>query len=59
MDFGSVRSACYMSLGDFEAALRDAEACRRISPSWAKGCYRLAVARLALQQFEDAAVNSL
>eukprot|EP01036_Dinobryon_divergens_P028446 gene28447-37387_t len=52
----SNRSACYMSVKDYEAALADAEACRRLRPTWAKGCYRLAVARLALNQFEDAAL---
>ena len=53
----SVRSACFMALGDYPGALRDAEACRRLQPQWAKACYRLAVARLALKQFEDAAVS--
>jgi len=55
----SVRSACFMALGDYPGALRDAEACRRLQPQWAKACYRLAVARLALKQFEDAAVSEM
>ena len=37
-------------------ALRDAEICRSLAPQWAKGCYRLAMARLANKQFEDAAI---
>ena len=48
-----------MSVKDYDAALADAEACRRLRPAWAKGCYRLAVARLALNQFEDAAVMAV
>jgi tetratricopeptide (TPR) repeat protein len=52
----SNRSACFLALGDHWLALRDAEVCRRLAPSWAKGCYRLAVARLELRLFEDAAV---
>lgn len=37
-------------------ALRDAEICRSLDPKWIKGCYRLAMARLANNLFEDAAV---
>ena len=49
-------SARFLALGDHWLALRDAEVCRRLAPTWAKGCYRLAVARLELGLFEDAAV---
>ncbi len=49
-------SAAKLSAGDFDGAVRDAEICRRLQPEWAKGCYRLAAARLALGMFEDAAV---
>lgn len=52
----SNRSACYLALGDAQNALVDAEVCRRLDPHWAKGCYRLAAARLELHQYEDAAV---
>jgi len=52
----SNRCACYMALNDFKAALHDAVCCRIIAPSWQKGAYRLASARLALKRFEDAAV---
>lgn len=51
-------SAAKLSSGDLEGALRDAEICRRLQPEWAKGCYRLAAARLALGMFEDAAVSA-
>lgn len=54
--FWSNRSACYMAVKDFNNAVKDAEICRRLNPKWSKGCYRLAVARLALNEFEDAAV---
>lgn len=50
------RSACFMELNKPQDALLDAEVCRRLDPSWPKGCYRLATARLALGQYEDAAV---
>lgn len=52
----SNRSSTYLAMNEAQLALRDAEICRRLDPSWAKGCYRLAAARLALGQFEDAAV---
>ena len=45
-----------MSCSSNLMALRDAEICRSLAPQWAKGCYRLAMARLANKQFEDAAV---
>ena len=32
------------------------QVCRRLVPTWTKGCYRLAAARLALKQYEDAAL---
>lgn len=54
--FYSNRSACYMALKDHQRALVDAEICRRLDPHWVKGCYRLAVARLALNMYEDAAL---
>ena len=52
----SNRSACYLALNKPDEALIDAEICRRLDPVWSKGCYRLACARMALHQYEDAAV---
>lgn len=52
----SNRSACYLAVKQPNKALRDAEICRRLVPDWTKGCYRLASARLALGEYEDAAV---
>jgi ankyrin repeat protein len=64
----SNRSACYLSLaGENNCnaetartyrlnALKDAEICRRLQPSWVKGCFRLAIARYELEMYEDAAV---
>jgi tetratricopeptide (TPR) repeat protein len=54
--YWSNRSAVYLTLQQYDLALRDAEVCRRLAPSWSKGCYRLAAARLALKQYEDAAL---
>lgn len=54
--YWSNRSACYLAMEDGQKALADAEVCRRLRPDWTKGCYRLAAARLFLNQFEDAAV---
>lgn len=52
----SNRSACYMTMGDPHNALLDAEVCRRIDTTWTKACYRLALARLELGMYEDAAL---
>lgn len=52
----SNRSACYMFIKEYQLSLRDAEICRSINPTWVKGCFRLASARLALDMYEDAAV---
>ncbi len=54
--YWSNRSACYLAMNNGVKALEDAEVCRRLRPDWTKGCYRLAAARLHLNQFEDAAV---
>jgi ankyrin repeat protein len=54
--YWSNRSACYLALKDPTKALQDAEICRHLNPTWPRGCYRLAAARLALHQYEDAAV---
>lgn len=52
----SNRSACFMAMKQYHLALLDGELCRLLRPDWAKGCYRLAAARLALELYEDAAV---
>lgn len=54
--YWSNRSAVYLSMKQPEKALKDAEICRHLNPNWSRGCYRLASARLALKQYEDAAV---
>jgi ankyrin repeat protein len=54
--YWSNRSACYLGLKEPTKALKDAEICRQLNPTWPRGCYRLASARLALGQYEDAAV---
>ena len=56
--FYSNRSAAYMSAEMFDNALYDATMTRYLRPEWAKGCYRMAIARLALEKFEDAAVSA-
>lgn len=54
--YWSNRSAVHLALKNYQQALIDAEIARRLKPDWPKACYRLAAARLALNQFEDAAV---
>jgi tetratricopeptide (TPR) repeat protein len=54
----SNRSASYMSLKKYNEALYDAIICRSLKPDWAKGCYRLSAAQLALGKHEDAAVSA-
>ena len=54
----SNRSACYLKIDKNQEALYDAVICRYLKPKWIKGCYRLAVARLALGRYEDAAVSA-
>ena len=52
----SNRSACYYKLTQYTDALRDAVTSHTLRPDWPKAAYRIAVARLALHQFEDAAM---
>jgi ankyrin repeat protein len=52
----SNRSAVYLAMQQPTDALRDALFARTLRPEWAKGAYRVAVARLALERYEDAAV---
>ena len=54
--FYSNRSACYMELKRPNEALKDAVVARKLKPTWSKACYRMAVARLELGRYEDAAV---
>mmetsp|Transcript_25320 Transcript_25320/g.37876 ORF Transcript_25320/g.37876 Transcript_25320/m.37876 type:complete len:529 (-) Transcript_25320:403-1989(-) len=54
----SNRSACYMSVKKYDDALYDAIIVRTLKPDWIKGCYRVSVALLALERFEDAAVSA-
>jgi ankyrin repeat protein len=52
----SNRSACFLQLNQLDAALKDATVSRMLRPDWPKAAYRVAVARLALGRYEDAAV---
>lgn len=56
--FYSNRSACYMQLGKPELALGDAVISRHLRPDWSKAAFRMAVARLELGRYEDAAVSA-
>jgi len=53
--FYSNRSACHMAVTNYSEALRDAIRTRTIKSDWPKGFYRVAIARLALERFDDAA----
>ncbi|MBD5024058.1 tetratricopeptide repeat protein, partial [Xanthomonas citri pv. citri] len=48
------RSACLQSLGRFEEAKQEAQACVTIRPQWPKGWGRLADALMGLEQWEEA-----
>ncbi|KAG7898300.1 hypothetical protein KL935_004450 [Ogataea polymorpha] len=50
----SNRSACYASLKKYEEALKDAQECVKINPSWAKGYNRVAAAEFGLERLDDA-----
>lgn len=56
--FYSNRSACYLMLNKPKDALFDAVMARSLKPKWPKACYRMAVARLALERYEDAALSA-
>lgn len=53
----SNRSAAYMKVDSISKALRDAEKCVELDPSWAKGYNRLGVAQQSLKRF-DAALDT-
>ena len=50
----SNRSGSYASLKDFNNALKDAQECVKINPSWAKGYNRIAGAEFGLGNFDEA-----
>lgn len=50
----SNRSACYSSSKKFAEALKDAEECVKISPSWSKGYNRVGAAQFGLSKLEEA-----
>jgi|UPI000581AAAC ankyrin repeat protein len=56
--FYSNRSACYVATGKYNEALYDAVVARTLRPDWPKAAYRMAVARLGLGKFEDAALSA-
>lgn len=53
----SNRSGSYASLKDFNNALKDAQECVKINPSWAKGYNRIAGAEFGLGNFDEAKSN--
>ncbi|KAL3925277.1 MAG: hypothetical protein SGILL_000518 [Bacillariaceae sp.] len=56
--FYTNRSACLMNLGRVEDSLADALVARTLKPDWSKACYRVAVAHLSLNRYEDAATEA-
>jgi ankyrin repeat protein len=56
--FYSNRSACHMSMHRPNEALEDAVFARALRPDWSKACYRMAVARLELERYEDASLSA-
>lgn len=50
----SNRSACFASLKKFEDALKDANECVSINPSWSKGYNRVGAAQFGLGELEGA-----
>lgn len=51
----SNRSAAYLSKGDAQNALKDADSCVQVKPSWAKGYSRKGAALHSLKRYEEAA----
>lgn len=51
----SNRSACYASLHKYNEALKDAEECVKINPTWAKGYNRVGAAEFGLSKYDEAA----
>lgn len=50
----SNRSACFASMKKFAEALKDAEECVKINPSWSKGYNRVGAARFGLGNLDEA-----
>ena len=50
----SNRSACYTSLHKYDNALKDAQKCVEINPTWAKGYNRIAAAYYGEGRFDEA-----
>ncbi|KAG0656584.1 Hsp90 cochaperone [Monosporozyma unispora] len=55
--FYSNRSASYASLKKFNEALKDAEECVKINPTWPKGYTRIGAAHIGLGDLDDAESN--
>ena len=53
----SNRSACYTSLKKYEEALKDAEECIKINPTWSKGYNRKGAAEFGLGNLDAAATS--
>ena len=54
--FYSNRSACFMQKDEPVMALEDGFYSRFLRPDWPKACFRISTAKLALEDYEDAAV---
>lgn len=54
--FYANRSACYMQMRKPEKALYDAIIAHNLKPDWPKAAYRMAVAYLELEKYEEAAL---
>ena len=52
--FFSNRAAAYMAMEKFDKALRDADECVRLQPTWAKGYSRRAAAKFHLGDLQAA-----
>ena len=50
----SNRSACYIELNQFTAALSDGKRCIKLKPDWVKGYYRTGLALFKLCRVEEA-----
>ena len=49
------RAACHMAMENYLLALHDAVVVTRVIPNWAKGYYRLSMARMKLGRYADGA----
>ncbi|GMG22326.1 unnamed protein product [Ambrosiozyma monospora] len=53
----SNRSACYTSIHQYNEALKDAQECVKINPTWAKGYNRVGAAQFGLNDLEGAKLS--